>query len=702
MIRNLVFLFCLSGALSGFGTPTDAKSSKEKIIGYIESKLQKNDGGYGWEDQYDGHLTPTFAVTGILYHLGSLSHDRQALADYMKTRHPQKGPNKEAGPSGTEMRNLVYQQVQALTWLDSDASQFKEEVSGWKTQARKLANYEKGGNPVFMQEMMAPVCRYLLGLPQDQEMISYILERRRPNGSFNNIPANDGGDGNIMNTYWGIYGLSVLTETIDLKEETIMWIQDCQLNNGGFTHQPDPEIGVNDDVAYTWAAVKALKILDAEPASIRMCVKYLLSLQNDDGGFGNRPGWHSTPMATYYAVEALKELGALPELEGERKNTNTTRPANQNIFNGYRIFTVQFQAHGVGSPKEAVYMADKFKIDLWGSKNASKEWLQEAQRIADEKSVKTLFFHSDEDHDTDFKIEGQGSFSHILDPAYPAGSDFTYKPGEINWEGFKLGYLEPLLENDGALLLQVSNNEPLSRILLDESVNREGYAAISTIHFSQNFLFWLPHLNQYRYKLPFVALQDAHGPESWWWMHELAAYRTLFIAKEPTYQGLTEALKNNWIVAVRHDEVSGYKTRMLGGAGGVQEFVRRSEDQWRWWDKETSAMTKPKAVITVVKPSDVFEEGRPETGMIVRIRTRWQSVRQNLQKPEVKLDRVEIDGKEVECAYAQREGRNTISDAFYTYAIPDPAEGEHVVKAYVTDLNTGKSEIITERFIVNR
>lgn len=696
MIKNLLLVLCM--VCAGFGCSQTAgnETRKNEIENYIQGKLAKTDGGYGWEDQYDGHLTPTFATVGVLYHLDALPADRGALAEYVKTHHPQKGPNKEAGPSGAEMRNLVYQQIQALAWLGDDASEFTEDVSEWKSQAGKLANYEKGRNPVFMQELMTPACRHLLGLDQDESVTPYILERRRDNGSFNNVPASDGGDGNIINTYWGLYGLSLLSDSLGLEDETIAWLQDCQMENGGFTHQPNPEIGVNDDVAYTWSAVKALKIMGAVPANKKACVNYLLSLQNPDGGFGNRPGWPSTPMATYYAVETLSELDALDKLDGRNKKEEATDDAVN--FDGYKIFTVQYQAHGVGSPKEAVYMAERFGIDLWGAKGATKEWLEEAQKIADEKNVKTVFFYSDEDHDTDLKIEGQGSFSHILDLSFPADGDFTYQMGEIGWDEYQSRYLKPLLDADGSLLLQVSNNEPLSRILLDESVNRNGYSAIATIHFSQNFLFWLPHLNQYRYKLPLVALQDAHGPETWWWMHELAAYRNLFIAREATYESLNQALKNNWIVAVRHDEVSDHKTRMLGGAPGVQEFIKSKENEWRWWNDDTSEMVKPLAVVTIVEPGDQFETAVPEKGVAVRIRARWEGVRQNIKQPEVKLDRLEIDGKEAQCQYSERKFRNTISDAYYTYDMPACSAGEHEAKAYVTEIKTGKTEMIVERF----
>jgi len=688
----MLFLTC---AVMACATSAGNETRKQEVVNYIQS-LAKSDGGYGWEDQYDGHLTPTFAAIGVLYHLDALPDDRSRLAEYVKTHHPQRGPNKEAGPSGAEMRDLVYQQIQALTWLGAEASAFNDEVAAWKSQAGKLANYERGGNPVFMQEMMTLACRRLLGIPQDEEMKSYILERRRDNGSFNNVPAGDGGDGNILNTYWGVYALSLLGET-GMEEQTVKWLQDCQVENGGFTHQPNPKIGVNDDVAYAWAAVKALKTLGAAPANKEACVDYLLSLQNPDGGFGNRPGWPSTPMASYYAIEALAELDALHRLdEGRKKRETVEEPVD---FDGYKIFTVQFQAHGVGSPKEAVYMADRFGIDLWGAKSAMKEWLEEAQRIADEKQVKTLFFYADEDHDTELKVEGFGTFSHVLDLAFPPDAEVAYKMGEIDWETYQSKYLEPLLANNGFLMLQILNNEPLSRILIDESINRKGYSAISTIHFSQNFLFWLPHLNQYRYKLPLVALQDAHGPETWWWMHELAAYRNLFIAKEPTYEGLMQALKNNWIVAVRHDEVSGHKTRMLGGAPGVQDYIKAHENEWRWWNDETSEMAKPLAVVTILKPGDKFEAAAPESGVTVRIRTRWAGVRQNIKTPEVRLDRLEIDGVAATCEYKERKSRNATADAYYTYHMPSCAKGNHEAKAYVTEIATGKTETIVERFV---
>src|SRR5690606_9247594 len=153
---------------------------------------------------------------------------------------------------------------------------------------------------------------------------------------------------------------------------------------------------------------------------------------------------------------------------------------------------------------------------------------------------------------------------HVLDYIVPADKDVSFEEN-LEIGDFNNSTLAQLKVANGGLIMQVSNNEPLARLLLDEGLHTNGYLAISTIHFGQNFLFWLPYLYQYRYQLPFVSLQDAHGPESWWWSNELVSHRTLFIAKEPSYDELITALKNNWVTVVRHDSLSNYNTRMLGG-----------------------------------------------------------------------------------------------------------------------------------------
>ncbi len=677
-------------------------SWQQATLGYIEKNLAKDAGGYGWEDQPDAHLTPTFAVTGILYYLDKLPANREKLIAFINTHHPQRGKNIEAGPSGTEERDLVFQQMQSLKWLNGDISSFEKEVVAWKPQNNKVSNFEDHGYPVFLQEMMTPVCRSLLNASvQDvtDHYAGYLRSRRRENGSFNNAPASDGGDGNILNTYWGLYGWRQIIRADDEKQQqTTGWIKSCQLKNGGFTHQPDPLTGGNDEVAYTWAAIKALQLLSAEPSDKKACIRYLVSLRNDDGGFGNRPGLPSTPMSTYYAIDALKTMNAFPALETA---DFPGRPAKKSAdLSGLKVFTVQFEASGTGSPSEAVMLADSLRIHLWGAKNSNPAWRKAAQKIADERKVRVIFFQADEAYGKTVTIPGHGSFSHIMDYIAPAGLTKKIDLDGTSWQTYRQSFIEPLLKNNGALIMQVTNNEPMGRIILDESVQKGGYAAISTIHFGQNFSFWLPWLHEYRHQLPFVALQDAHGTESWWWGDELAGYRTLFLAKNNSYESMMDALKNNRVVAVRHDSVSGFKTRMLGGAPGVQSFMRSREDTWKWWKEGTRELNRPGAAITVVSYKDSFEVARPASGVNIRIRCRWAGVRQTLKEPLMVLENLKIDNVEAKAEYVEKKDKQgAVADSYYLFSLPRPSGGNHIIEAVFKDLKTHTMRKMKTRFV---
>ncbi len=704
----LIVCFIISGMTGAFAQ----NAWKKDLLSYINNKLSKPDGGYGWEDQYDSHLTPTYAVTGILYHINELPKDKARLAEFIRTHHPQKGtgtatnyfmgnaPRAEAGPSGSNMRNLVYEQIQAILWLNGDVSSFNQEVKGWKSQAGILANYEGHGYGGLFQEAMTPVSSKLLGITMDkrEEFLRYLEKCRRTNGSFNNAPASAGGDGNILNSYWALYAINALSGPITQKLETIDWLQACQLGNGGFTHQPDPKIGANDDVIYTWAGIKSLQMLGARPKNEKKVIDYLISLRNADGGFGARPGLYSTPNASFYAIESLQALNALKALDNAPKPK--ARIESQPDFSGHQVYTVQFQAHGQGSPLEAVMLADSLKIHLWGVKYPVPGWLEAAQKIAEEKEVPVTFFMSDEPHDDLLAVPGMGSFDHVLDYIAPAGTPIHY-PDSAKFEEFKTGTLKDLKQANGGLMLQVSNNEPLARLLLDESVNNFGYLAISTVHFGQNFMFWLPYIAEYRYRLPLVTLQDAHGTESWWWSNELVNHRTLFIAKEPTYDAMINALKKNWVVGARHDSVSNFKTRMLGGTYPARSFINSKESSWKWWDDKESP-NRPWAALTILRPEDKFEAGRPAKGVAIRIRPWWNSIRQSLKTPAVIVEKVEVDGKLVESKLVNVKGRNgDISDSYYLYQQDEPNAGAHTVKVTLLNVKTSERKVVSTSYHVN-
>ena len=657
------------------------------VLGYLES-LSRPDGGYGWSDQPDSHLTPTFAVIGAYHVLGRTPPRKDAAAAYVLAHHPIRGEHPETKGHAANLRTFVFQQIQTLLWLGADAGSFRDEVAAWTKPSSYPTTYERAGNPIFRQEMLAFTCRPLLGMPLatiSPELLKYMADRRRANGSFNNTPASDGADGHVLNTWWGVQALTTLGRAGEAREPTLRWLQACQLPCGGFTYQPKPPYAGFDDVAYTWAAVRALAAFGAAPADRDACVRYLWLLANGDGGFGDRFETPSDPMATYAALDALDALEALGAGPTTRRQPHPT-PVSNPLPETLKPFTVQIEAPGAGSPSAAVDLARALRIHLWGAKNADPAWVARAREIARQRGVPVTFFVANEEYGTYFSVPGLGNYSHMADLMAPAGVDIgpSLAGKEIDWPAFRKGRIAPLERAGGRMLWQICDNEELSRILLDDTVARGGYAAISTFHFGcWNMAYTLPFVFRYRHVIPLVALQDAHGIEPWWWADQLAGFRTVFLASEPTFAAWLDALRQQRVVAVRHDAVTQFRTRMLGGGSCVQDFLRTREAEWKWWGDRPEDIQRPGLSLSAVTPEDRFEAARPEKGVAVCVRTWWQCGNlANLKQPVVELQELRIDGQAVAPMLVEKKNdKKQVVDRYHRFDIAAPAPGKHTVTA---------------------
>lgn len=691
--REMLKTVAMAGVASAVPTQIFSQSSEQPrpirtVLRYLES-LARQDGGYAWEDQEDSHLTPTFAVIGCYRALKEMPPNKSRLAEFVRTHHPSRLKKLEQ-----ERRVFDFQQIQSLVWLGEDASGIREAVLAWKRPVAYLKQYEQHGYPVFQSEMAAFNCRALLGLPPDDlapQFTSYLDARRRANGSFNNTPAADGGDGHVLNTWWGLQAMRVIRRVEEKKGETIAWLRACQLPSGGFTYQPKPEFGGVDDAAYTWAAVCALQLLGATPTNFDGCIAFLHSLANSDGGFSDRPGWLSNPLATYYVLAALEALGVLSGLP-TRHSSPVTR--HSPLPADLRVFSIQIEAHGQGSPTDAVELARALRIHLWGAKNAKPEWLTRAQSIADRQKVPVTFFAANEEYGTWVNVPGLGTYSHTSDIIAPAGSDFgasLANAGVVSWPEFRERRLAPLVKPGGRLIWQFGENEELVRMFLDDSVARGGYAAISTFHFGNpDFTNSEPFLHRWRGQIPYVALQDAHGSEPWWFADMTTGFRTVFLATEPTWEAWLNALKQNWVVAIRHDAGSGFKTWMHSGSREVLDFVRARERDWRWWDNPEIA--RPLVTLAVLRPGDPFEAGCPDNGVALRLRCWWECTTQGVPKRQVvELVEVSLDGERLEAkAVEKKTERGVTMDHYHIAHLPQLSPGNHTVSVTVRKLETGE------------
>ena len=674
------------------------------LLDYLAAH-QRADGGYAFADQERSHLTPTFAVIGAYKLLGQLPPRHVALIDYVRTHHP-----RELKKLEQERRIFEFQQVQALRWLGDPAAEFKERLNTFTAPLANLKQYEKNGYPVFQSELGLVQCRALLGMdvePLKPAFPDYVTARRRANGSFNNTPAADGGDGHVMNTLWGLQAARTLSLPEEKQAETIAWLQACQRPGGGFTYQPSPLFGGVDDVAYTRAALRALALLGGAPANRDACVAWLHSLANADGGFGDQPGWLSNPLATYYALDALDALGALGGVAQVRRRA---APARKVLPAGLKVFSIQIESHGVGSPAEAVVLAAALRIDLWGAKNAKPDWIKRVRALAAAQKVPVQFFRANEEYGTWVNVPGLGTYSHTADLVAPADTDIGPPLGvrgeaspPVSWPDFRTRRLDPLQRGGGRLIWQFGENEELVRAFLDDSVERGGFAAISTFHFGNpDFTNSEPFLNRWRGQIPFIGLQDAHGVEPWWFADQTTGFRTLFLATEPTWDGWLKALKENWVVAVRHDDMSRGETWMHSGSDEVRDFVQARESDWRWWSGDQAKAHRPLVSLVALRPEDEFEVGRPTQGVALRVRCAWKNTPQGMpQTPLAEFVKLTVDGVDVTPTLVEKKRTNGsgLADRYHFYAVPENASGgARTATAVVREIATNREVTMPVRF----
>ncbi len=705
--RTLLKSAAVAGLAGAWPRMNWAQAGGGPVLDYLE-KHARPDGGYAFADQQRSHLTPTYAVIGAYRLLGVAPPNATALADYVRKHHP-----RELKKLEQERRIFEFQQVQALVWLGDPAADFRERLKTWTAPLPYLKQYEQHGYPIFQSELGLVQCRALLGMdtePLKPAFSDYVMARRRANGSYNNTPAADGGDGHVMNTLWGLQAARVLGLREERAAETIAWLRACQLPSGGFTFQPQPMFGGVEDVAYTRAALRALKLLGGEPANREACLAWLRSLANADGGFADRPGWLSNPLATYHALEAFEVLGELASVGTMKRRATRRRSDLPGIL---KVWSIQIESHGTGSPAETVALASALRIDLWGAKNAKPEWMKRVREIAAERKRPVQFFRANEEYGTWTDVPGLGTYSHMSDLIAPADTDIGPPLGTrgeaspaVTWPEFRKRRIEPLVRGLGRMIWQFGENEELVRMMLDDSVERGGFAAISTFHFGNpDFLNSEPFLQRWRGRIPFIGLQDAHGAEPWWFADQTTGYRTLFLATEPTWEGWLNALEQNWVVAVRHDEASRGETWMHSGSDEVRDFVAARESEWRWWSGESGKAYRPMVSLVALRPEDEFEAGRPDKGVALRVRCAWKNTPQGMpQAPLAEFVRLMVDGVEVAPTLVEkkRPNGNGLADRYHLYAVPESASGgaagPRTAAAVVREIATQREVTMPVRF----
>ena len=128
---------------------------------------------------------------------------------------------------------------------------------------------------------------------------------------------------------------------------------------------------------------------------------------------------------------------------------------------------------------------------------------------------------------------------------------------------------------------------------------------------------------------------------------------------------------------------------MHGGPPEALDFVRERQSQWQWWDDPTRE--PPPVSVVAVKPDDQWEAAKPERGVTIRVRCRWDSTTQGLPKIQrTELIRLTVDGREVTpTLFAPQAKWGAFQDHYHYYRIAEPTPGTHAATAKVRVLRTG-------------
>lgn len=434
----------------------------------------------------------------------------------------------------------------------------------------------------------------------------YIIRRQAPGGGFvddvRQDPEPEDAKAHIIISWDAIMTLTALGLPVPNRDACVAWIQSCQTSSGGFRWSPVSSDHSNkEDVWYTWAAVLALDALDARPKDVEGCVQWINSLQNGDGGFGDRPAWNSRLYSTYYAVHAFEVLTGNAREAIREKN----RIINANAIpeGRYNIFQAQHKtpSGGTGMVDSLVMM----KFNLVGVKSREMDTASETGVYASIERARGYAQHRDyaleilaapenyshklrwmsgqrADHVSNFLVPPELSEEEvkIYKDAYQAGQK------GLSWEKFKSAVIQPILalRSGNVFYPELDYTMINAYMVYDDGLDgKPGYNAVPAAHFGNiDWVRHFPYKERWEGVLPFIADGDAHGNMLKWYPN-LLQYRNIYIAEHYDFDHYIDASKNGrsvCVIVMPDGEVRYY------GAKPAIAYLKKHLKEWQWWESK--------------------------------------------------------------------------------------------------------------------
>lgn len=431
-----------------------------------------------------------------------------------------------------------------------------------------------------------------------QPLIDYILCRQAANGGFADVrgpelaPAD--GDANVAHTMHALESLRLLS-ALDKAQlaRAEEFVHSCRRDNGAYGWNPALSLPGNQaDVYYTWAALKAFSIISKTPRDGDATRAWLNSLQNPDGGFGDRSGWRSRLYSTFYAVAALAHLGGKAGANITAKQVPQQR-VHVLADGAFRVYQAQFKM-----PMVTVAELDglhKRGFNLLALKSDKFEHAEPLLQSIRERALPMDVVLCLEAYPHRLKQLGGAVLDHVgnftLDPRWSATERAVWQAAnkagaeQLPWTGYRDKVIRPLAKLGSLAYPEQDYDLECAYIGYgDDRSGKNGYnAVLAGFNWApHDFVRVFPWRERYVDRLTPVADVDAHGDLTKW-TSSLDHTRTLFIAKGPTYADFQEAAAAGRVVTVVAKAEGVPSGASYYGPAAAVDYIRKRSDQWRWW-----------------------------------------------------------------------------------------------------------------------
>ncbi|MFT5526285.1 MAG: prenyltransferase beta subunit [Pirellulaceae bacterium] len=510
------------------------------------------------------------------------------------------GVLQEKGVLQSKKLKLVHQGYQALYYgspFGSDGNLMYQASESSLAAHLDRAEHLQYYNLSSLYYLLAAVDAAGLTVSNPDELATYIKARQASSGGFVDVRVENRKptdfEAHIAHTYHAIAALKLLSSEIPNAKKCGGFVHRCQTPSGAFRWNGVEGLAGNyDDIYYTWAAVQTLNKLNIRPQNIERCVSWINSLQNADGGFGDKPGWRSRLYSTYYATASLKVLCNDAKLGIQSKKI--APPKIESIDDGkFEIFQGLNKMPVCTVAELAELRRRKFNLLALKSSDFSVTKALRESILATKQPLDVILCPEAYSHRA--IRHGGVTLDHIanvtLDPRWSDEEKFKWLTADrlgashLTWQAYQRQVIRPVQQLGSLVYPEHEFEMEYGYSAYDDGVyNKHGYNAILAGFNWQprDFVRVFPWRERYVDKLTPIADADAHGDLKKW-SPQLDHTRHLYLAKGPTYADFLDAASNGRVVCVVYGAEGVRSGVTYYGRQAAVEFVKQRVDEWKWW-----------------------------------------------------------------------------------------------------------------------